>query len=187
MCYVVRNEPKCRCPPGYTGDAYTECSPVGCRSDVECSDNFICYEGACKDPCLFTTCAANARCTVRGNAGVCDCLPGYDGNPYKVCSRSDVVVGCSADTDCLAGTACLNGKCRDPCDSNPCGNNADCTLVESLPFKSTKCQCKQGYSGDPNIQCLPSESTTNPLYFPLSDIQFSIFLLNELIMSTGIV
>ncbi|XP_047739044.1 uncharacterized protein LOC108675679 isoform X2 [Hyalella azteca] len=159
VCFVVQNQAKCRCPSGYTGDAYSECTPVGCRADLECLNDFICYEGNCKDPCLFTTCAANAKCTVKNRGGACDCLPGYEGNPYKICTRSDVVAGCKLDADCHFGTACLNGKCRNPCDAKPCGNNAVCTVVESLPFKSTKCECKQGYSGDAFIQCLPTSRT----------------------------
>ena len=157
QCIVEKNQVQCRCPPGYTGDPFQRCDVSSCRSDVECPRNFICYERQCRDPCLYTRCGANAECKTQNRAGVCTCLPGYSGNPLTQCILT--VIGCKKDSECAKGMSCINAECRDPCDdsNNPCGYNSDCRVVDSLPFKSVKCDCKDGYVGNSDLICVPSE------------------------------
>lgn len=58
------------------------------------------------------------------------------------------------DSDCASKLACFNGDCRNPCyETKPCGPNAECTVVDTLPHRTMSCQCIPGYVGDADIQC----------------------------------
>jgi len=58
------------------------------------------------------------------------------------------------DSDCASKLACFDGNCRNPCyEIKPCGPNAECTVVDTLPHRTMSCQCIPGYVGDADIQC----------------------------------
>uniref|UniRef100_T1GGH8 ZP domain-containing protein n=1 Tax=Megaselia scalaris TaxID=36166 RepID=T1GGH8_MEGSC len=104
---------KCRCPTehGYKLTPSGECVPFvipECTSDAECSNKLYCNLETqhCEDPCLKKTCGINAFCDVVSHEAVCQCITGYNGNPYEFCNhtnfrtdfpRPDMVVSCLAD------------------------------------------------------------------------------------------
>lgn len=66
----------------------------------------------------------------------------------------DIPPQCTMDSDCASKLACFNGDCRNPCSViKPCGANAECTVVDTLPHRTMSCQCIPGYVGDADIQC----------------------------------
>lgn len=95
------------------------------------------------DPCNPSPCGVNARCTSRQDAGSCQCLEGYFGNPYEGCRPE-----CVLDSDCPSNRACQQQKCQDPCPGT-CGLNAVCNVLNHVP----SCSCLTGYSGDPYRVC----------------------------------
>ena len=61
---------------------------------------------------------------------------------------------CRVDADCPSRLACLNEVCRDPCAVlSPCGQNADCTVQNTLPQRTMICMCRPGYVGDADVAC----------------------------------
>lgn len=97
------------------------------------------------DYCHRDRCGANAVCkNVYGHI-VCECYPGYYGNPYLACHPE-----CVLNTDCDRAKACLNNKCTDPC-IGVCGVSAKCQVVNHVPV----CYCASDYTGDPLTNCYP--------------------------------
>lgn len=65
---------------------------------------------------------------------------------------------CRTDEECSDTQSCHNFRCVDPCIvSNECGLSADCV---SRHHQST-CQCRDGFSGDPFLECASYECQTN--------------------------
>ncbi len=65
-------------------------------------------------------------------------------------------IGCTRDSDCPSQTACVSGECVNPCAlSEPCGRNAFCTVLDTLPVRTMTCVCIQGYEGDASFECTP--------------------------------
>lgn len=63
---------------------------------------------------------------------------------------------CYTSDECDFSKACLNSKCVNPCNDNPCARqNSICTVTNHNAI----CTCKNGYIGDPFIQC-----TSKPIY-----------------------
>ena len=61
---------------------------------------------------------------------------------------------CRVDADCPSRLACLSEVCRDPCQVlSPCGQNADCTVQNTLPQRTMVCMCRPGYVGDADVAC----------------------------------
>ena len=61
---------------------------------------------------------------------------------------------CRVDADCPSRQACLNEVCRNPClVLSPCGQNAECTVQNTLPQRTMICMCIPGYVGDADIAC----------------------------------
>lgn len=58
-------------------------------TDSECSNNRICSNYNCKDPCEGA-CGVNARCDARNHGAVCSCPNGYKGDPFFQCSLDPV-------------------------------------------------------------------------------------------------
>lgn len=69
-------------------------------------------------------------------------MPDYSGSPPNC--RAE----CVTNTECSSNKACINRKCKDPCQGS-CGTNAECRVISHTPI----CLCQIGYSGDPFIQC----------------------------------
>ena len=58
------------------------------------------------------------------------------------------------DADCASKLACFNGECKNPCiETKPCGTNAECRVVDTLPLRTMSCHCLPGYIGDADVQC----------------------------------
>jgi len=65
-----------------------------------------------------------------------------------------VKVGCQYDGDCPTMLACFDGQCRNPCaEGEPCGINAQCRVVDTLPVRTMVCECIPGYRGNAAIKC----------------------------------
>ena len=61
---------------------------------------------------------------------------------------------CVVDADCPSRMACLNEVCRNPCTTlTPCGQNAECTVKNTLPQRTMVCMCIPAYVGDADIAC----------------------------------
>lgn len=73
---------------------------------------------------------------------------------------------CRMDADCASKLACFSGECRNPCyETKPCGANAECTVVDSLPLRTMSCMCLPGYVGDADVEC--KRGMTHALKFTL--------------------
>lgn len=131
ICRVFSHSAMCLCDGGFTGDPFSQCSPIR-DSPPEVLQ-----------PCNPSPCGVNAKCEERGGAGSCQCLPDYFGNPYDGCRPE-----CVLNSDCPSNQACVNQKCRDPCPGT-CGQNAECQVVNHL----ATCNCLVGYTGDPYSIC----------------------------------
>lgn len=58
------------------------------------------------------------------------------------------------DADCASKLACFGGECKNPCfETKPCGKNAQCLVVDSLPLRTMSCLCLPGFVGDADIEC----------------------------------
>lgn len=61
---------------------------------------------------------------------------------------------CTMDSECATGLACFNGKCLNPClETEPCGINADCVVIDTLPLRTMSCVCRAGFIGDAESEC----------------------------------
>lgn len=69
----------------------------------------------------------------------------------------EVVIGCRSDGECPSQTACINGDCIDPCGLDPCGENTECRVVDTVPVRTIACECLPGYQGDAAEKCVESE------------------------------
>ena len=95
-------------------------------------------------------------------------IPGQVGNPLVACSPKGPPLPvesedeCQIDSDCPSGRACLEHKCRNPCfELNPCASSAICSVVDTVPFRTMICSCREGWVPDTDRSCVPIE-TTNP-------------------------
>ena len=95
------------------------------------------------DPCNPSPCGSNAVCNRQRNAGSCQCIPEYFGDPYVACRPE-----CVVHSDCPSNKACQRNKCIDPCPGT-CGINAQCQVRNHLPT----CTCIPNYIGDPFTAC----------------------------------
>lgn len=58
------------------------------------------------------------------------------------------------DADCPSKLACFNHVCKNPCtETKPCGVNAECSVVDTLPLRTMSCLCLPGYVGDADVEC----------------------------------
>ena len=170
QCYSTNHQAACRCPPGLEGDPYVECVRVECRINQDCSENSACISNRCVNPCLYENpCSQHATCTVQNHIAKCQCPPGWVGNPLVSCSpkeEPDLVSPepeCYVDGDCPDDTACLNERCENPCFSlSPCDHTAICTVVNSLPFRTMICSCREGWVPDTQTKCKPVELPNPP-------------------------
>lgn len=84
QCKVVGEAPACSCLPKYIGVA-PNCRPE-CSISAECPGNLACQNEKCVDPCPGS-CGFNAECSVANHVALCNCVPGYTGDPFSGCSR----------------------------------------------------------------------------------------------------
>lgn len=88
--------------------------------------------------------------------------------------------GCLTDGECPSKQACFNGQCEDPCQViQPCGTNARCHVIDTLPFRTMTCECLEGYAGNAYMECILRKlsHTFWFLYILITPmiIEFSIF------------
>ncbi|CAH0390731.1 unnamed protein product [Bemisia tabaci] len=144
---------RCSCPASFTGDPLVKCERPQCSSNDDCPQNLACQNKRCVNPCI---CANNALCIVISHNPTCQCPPGFVGNPYRSCVIAPIEVspGCKQDSDCPSRHVCMSGDCRDPCIGiQPCGQKAECKVLNTLPLRTLSCQCLPGYVGDASVQC----------------------------------
>lgn len=130
-CVAVNHTAICQCKPGYHGNGH----------DIA---------KGCTSPCSGVFCGVNAQCIVNsGNFAVCQCMNGFDGNPWAGGGCFPQHSLCSDNKQCQKGQICLEGKCIDTCLDIQCGEGAKCDSLLN------KCKCPANYIGDPQVLCLP--------------------------------
>lgn len=87
-------------------------------------------------------CGMYAECRNIGGTPSCSCLPRYIGSP-PTCRPE-----CRVNSDCPMNLACMNEKCRDPCQGS-CSITSLCTVYNHVPV----CTCPEQYTGDPFSNC----------------------------------
>lgn len=97
------------------------------------------------NPCFTSPCGPNAECRSNGLSYTCHCFPDFIGDPPNC--RPE----CISNSDCANQLACVNRHCKNPCESNICGLNAECHVVSHAAI----CVCIGNYVGDPFVQCSP--------------------------------
>lgn len=156
-CYGVDHRASCRCKIGTIGNPSIACSPIGCRANSDCPPDKSCINSKCVNPCTEETCHDGAECRVHLHEVHCICPPGYESRDTG-CEKTREPQ-CISDSDCQSGTACLNSKCVNPClEIKPCGTNAECTVIDTLPVRKMICECIPGYTGNALINCTPNRS-----------------------------
>lgn len=74
----------CSCITGYFG------TPPNCRFECytssDCAQIYTCINNKCVDPCPGQ-CGLNAECQAVQHRAHCECIRGYSGNPYSLCTR----------------------------------------------------------------------------------------------------
>ena len=111
---------------------------AGCRSDDDCQRDKACIETECRNPCLYESCGMNAYCRPENHQARCYCKESHRGDPYQRCEPYE----CLRNRDCPLTLACIDLKCRDPCN---CARNAHCDVKNHI----ASCTCLPGYEGDP--------------------------------------
>lgn len=65
-------------------------------------------------------------------------------------------VQCTTDGECPSKLACFSGHCENPCQIiQPCGVNAKCSVIDTLPYRTMICECLPGFTGDAYKECVP--------------------------------
>ena len=82
-CRVVDRRPACSCLPNYMGRP-PNCRPE-CTINAECPSNLACQGERCRDPCKGS-CGPQTTCVVVKHAPMCQCRPGFTGDPFAGCS-----------------------------------------------------------------------------------------------------
>ena len=147
-CSVNNHYPICQCDPGYEGDPFSNCyRKTTCKhkSDFSSLNLIVPVPPRVEpiDPCNPSPCGSNAVCNRQRNAGSCQCIPEYFGDPYVACRPE-----CVVHSDCPSNKACQRNKCIDPCPGT-CGINAECQVRSHSPT----CTCIPNYIGDPFTAC----------------------------------
>ena len=58
-----------------------------CESDFDCNFDQKCAQGTCVSACSLVSCGVNALCLPKNHRGICECIPGYFGNPSIACNK----------------------------------------------------------------------------------------------------
>lgn len=129
VCISNNHIAKCQCPPGpYAGDPNdmtTGCKSVPCVYNDDCPPAQLCNRltHTCYNVCDELSCGENAICIAENHTPVCQCPPGYRGDPIP-------------DAGCKLADACSH-----------CAESAVCELSPS--GSSHICKCPPGYTGFP--------------------------------------
>lgn len=106
------------------------------------------------NPCNPSPCGPNSNCRAVDNIAVCSCVATYIGSPPNC--RPE----CVLNSDCSQNKLCKNHICIDPCTQATCGLDSECKTIGHRPI----CSCRQGYTGDPFINCVPVTPQSNFIY-----------------------
>ncbi|KAI5719789.1 hypothetical protein M8J76_014878 [Diaphorina citri] len=132
------------------------CKAANHRAVCSCAPGFSLVNNDCVDvnECDLSPCHPTALCKNTAGSFVCSCAGGLIGDPTTSgCHPADV---CSYDGQCPASAACVDGRCRNPCEADEvCGRNAECAVVNHTP----RCTCVAGTVGDPKSGCVKLECT----------------------------
>lgn len=127
-CQVINHIPSCTCKKDFEGDPFVSCTPVYNEPVTRQPEN----------PCHPSPCGPNSQCKVASNnQPVCTCIENYIGSPPN-CKPE-----CVVNSECRSIDACINNRCKSPCKSDLCGNNAECEVRNHSPV----CKCRDGYEG----------------------------------------
>ena len=66
---------------------FTVIATPECSVDAECGFTEKCQSGTCIPACKLISCGKNAQCTAQAHNARCECLPGYQGDPYSECRK----------------------------------------------------------------------------------------------------
>lgn len=97
------------------------------------------------EPCNPSPCGPNSECKAIGDSPSCICLAEFIGTPPNC--RPE----CVSNSECANHLACINQKCKNPCATGICGQNAECRVVSHTP----NCICVNNYVGNPFVHCQP--------------------------------
>lgn len=86
MCRLNKRLAVCTCQPGYVG-APPACRPE-CVVSSECPMNQACINQKCTNPCPGM-CGTNAQCQVINHNPICTCNPGFTGDPFTRCLKTE--------------------------------------------------------------------------------------------------
>lgn len=174
QCIGRNHQYFCECVPGYSGnpnDIHGGCTVIRldrCTSSIDCPDTHVCVtirggDGykECVHVCEEKQCGTNSECTGRNHRLICECAPGFTGNPYDVHGGCELPPRdiCNHDSDCDGNEICRPVEsgvkdCVGVCNQHICGVNAHCIGKLHRPI----CECRNGFFGDPNdirIGCQP--------------------------------
>uniref|UniRef100_T1G9Y3 EGF-like domain-containing protein n=1 Tax=Megaselia scalaris TaxID=36166 RepID=T1G9Y3_MEGSC len=136
-CFVQNHKDICRCPQGYYGNPFVKCmqNTEECVIDSDCPESLACINARCVNPChQLEPCSRPSTCAVISSKPmrtmICTCPDGYVSSGSGTCkpTKSIVEIGCISDVDCDSTKTCVAGICKNPCDSNACGSNAECRI-----------------------------------------------------------
>lgn len=138
---------------------YLRCNVVfwhlvaGCRTNSDCSGSHACVQRNCVPVCSpsLASCGKNAICHGIHHKAICECPPGFGGNPSVSC----VLLGCRSNSDCPTNKACINNRCENPCAIHPCTDNMECNVYNHV----VECACPPGYIGDVRTGCTKGKSS----------------------------
>lgn len=100
-----------------------------------------------RNPCMPSPCGPNTYCQISGKRAICTCIENFIGDPKRGCRPE-----CTMNSDCPSNKVCTRYQCKDPCSvSNVCGLGAVCLCRDHNPT----CVCREGFAGNPFVQCLP--------------------------------
>lgn len=175
LCTARSHRAECTCPAGRTGDPYgrgcsKEHDDTECTTDADCLAPFACVNARCIDLCLGNPCDSGLICKIVDvlplRAVACICPDGGRVAPDNGC-RAPPEAQCSVDSECANSQTCRRGSCVESCKADPCGQNALCESIDH----TSRCTCAQGYTGNPRIECNPSEYL-NDVAFLLPQVIF---------------
>lgn len=160
-CTVNNHIPSCTCPSGSSGDPFSFCTEIEIPRKYRVASYFLVINPTNKEylkyiffqipaisrsACSPSPCGPYSECTVNANgAAACSCRAGHIGSPPSC--RPE----CLVSSECKLQQACIDRKCRDPCEG-ACGRGAQCQVIAHSPI----CTCNDGYTGDPFTYCYPT-------------------------------
>lgn len=136
---------------------YAACGKGSCRVDnhqavCDCFSGYHLVNGRCEDidECLNNPCHPTASCQNIPGTFACACPEGLLGDPTIGCRAPGE---CFTENDCPTTAVCENGRCRNPCENDVCGENAVCSVVNH----QKTCECAPNSRGDPLVKCTKIE------------------------------